>query len=92
MKTTTCPICKDIFRTPQGLRGHLNFKHGMCKQTSKVKQIAENIRRSKQYLDVTIPNIKEWFKFEELSPSPKVDYNPVTMHKNYERIKGFIWK
>lgn len=42
-----CSLCGKICRTAQGLRGHLNFKHGMCRQTESVKRIGQAINAVK---------------------------------------------
>ena len=48
VKKVICPICGRKFRTRQGLRGHLNFKHGLCRQTEAVRAIGYLIERAKR--------------------------------------------
>jgi hypothetical protein len=43
--TVKCLLCGKELKTSQALRGHLNFKHKLCKETEKVREIEESIRR-----------------------------------------------
>lgn len=43
-----CPRCGRELKTPQGLRGHLNFYHGEAKQTEKVLRIKRQIEEYKR--------------------------------------------
>jgi len=48
VKKAVCPLCGRKFRTRQGLRGHLNFKHGLCRRTEAVRAIGYLIERAKR--------------------------------------------
>lgn len=49
-----CPKCGKELKTPQGLRGHLNFFHGEARQTEEVLRIKrqiEDYKKAKKIFD-----------------------------------------